>query len=314
MGLADAQPLSGTLPALPSGPPYATAGLGDWVGVPFDLPPGDRRLAALHRGYAATVPAHDNLVGQHRYWLEHPDWMDQLDPHSPVFRTKQAERALYLDRWAPHLPGGARVLDLGGGVGRFMAWLLGQGCTVELVDPDLRSLWRAVSAAGRIGGGALDVHWSTGEALPPLAPVDTVLAVEVLCYAEDPALVLRNIAGALRPGGVLLASVEARWGWAMSTDAASGSVHAFLGDGVVHVPGDRWVRTFDRQDFADLLGECFEVESLVPTHYACSGPFELASGEPDVADLRRLEAQLAAHPVSAPLNRAWTAIARRKPG
>ena len=84
----------------------------------------------------------------------------------------QLERAMYLRRWREHLPPGSRVLDLGGGVGRFSLWLLEQGCEVELVDPDLRSLWRAVRSAGQLDTGRLDVHWSTGEHLPELAPVD----------------------------------------------------------------------------------------------------------------------------------------------
>lgn len=245
------------------------------------------------------------------YWKEHPDWMEFLDPSSPSYHDKMVERALYLDFWEPYLPApGSRVLDLGGGVGRFMAWLLERSCEVELVDPDLRSLWRAVSyAAGK--PGALDVHWSTGECLPELEPVDSVVAVEVLCYVEDPVRVLRNIARVLKPGGSLLLSVEARWGWAMGADVHEGSIMDFFGDGIVHVPSDRWVRTFEKDDIFELLDVAgFELHALQPSHYALSGPFEMAAGQLSVEDALALEAQLRSHVVSRGLNRAWMAVAQ----
>ncbi|MEL6344432.1 MAG: class I SAM-dependent methyltransferase [Myxococcota bacterium] len=238
--------------------------------------------------------------------------MSFLEPDSPIHRDKLLERALYLDLWAPHLPPGCRVLDLGGGIGRFTTWLLDQGCDVELVDPDLRSLWRAVSfAAGR--QGRLDVHWSTGERMPQLPPFDAIIACEVLCYVEDPARVIRRLASMLKPAGALLISVESRWGWAMAADAHPGSIDAFF-TGVVHVPGDVWVQTYTETHFRELLAPHFEIRTLLPSHYAFSGPFEIAS---DVHRLTArealaLEQRLRDHPVSRPLNRAWMAVAQRR--
>ena len=315
MSLRSAVGLDGApLPPLPPGPPYACAALRDWAGAAFTMPPGDPALAALHRGDdPGGHPALDNLRGAVRYWDEHADWMEFLDPSSPSFHDKQVERALYLDLWAPHIRPGARVLDLGGGVGRFAVWLLDRGCSVELVDPDLRSLWRAVRSAAQLDHGALDVHWSTGECLPEIAPVSVALAAEVLCYVADPAAVVANLARVIEPGGLLLCSVEARWGWAMASDAADASIdQLFREDGVVHVPGDRWVQTYTGATLTDLLAPHFEVEALRRSHYALSGPFEQASGVLDIDAALALEARLRDHPVTRPLNRAWMAVARRR--
>jgi SAM-dependent methyltransferase len=219
------------------------------------------------------------------------------------------ERALYLDRWERFLPPGIRVLDLGGGVGRFTTWLLDRGCEVELVDPDLRSIWCAVSSAADRSGG-LDVHWTTGERLPTIDPVDVVIACEVLCYVEDPQEVMKQILRRLRPGGILLMSVEARWAWALSADVHEGTLEAFLGDGVVHVPGDRWVQTYSEEKVRSLLDEMVLVE-LIPSHFAFSGPFESVVGPMDETRALEVESLLRTHPVAGQLNRAWMAVARQ---
>ncbi len=307
MSLRDATCATG-VPPLPPGPPYPCTGLLPWAGLAFDLPPLDPRLAALHDGGAEPTEPLANLVGAGLAWERWPEHMDFLDQGSPMFTQKKAERALYLHRWEQHVPPGSRVLDLGGGIGRFTTWCLDRGCEVELVDPDLRSLRAAVRhAAGRPGW--LDVHWATGERLPDIAPVDVVIAAEVLCYVEDVAAVLRNVRGVLKPGGALRASVEGRWGWAAAYDAPPGSLDALLTDGIVHVPGDKWVRTYDGDAFRAALAG-WAVEELVPTHYIPCGAFENAAGPLPLDQLLSWEARLRAHPMTAPWNRAWMAVAR----
>ncbi len=280
MSLAYASVPGGVTPPLHGEAPYPGDALLDWAGAAFELPPGDPRLREIHDGGPAPSPPLDNLVGMVAAWEDHPEWLDFLDPGAPNYEDKQLERD-----------------HLGGGVGRFSTWLMDRGCAVELVDPDLRSLWRALQhCAGR--RGRLDLHWSTGEALPALPPVDVAIAAEVLCYSEDPAAALARVREALVPGGAL--------------HVAPGTLPALLSDGVVHVPGDRWIRTFTGEDFQSLLeGAGFTVERLVPTHYVPSGPFEAAAGSLDLDGIMALEARLRADPVTAPLNRAWLAVARR---
>jgi len=299
-------------PPLPPGPPYRARELRGWAGFAFDLPPGDERLRALHEGHPAPSPPLDNLVGMARAWVDHPEWLDFLDPSAPNHADKLLERALYLHHWDRWLPGGgARVLDLGAGTGRFTTWFLDHACDVEAVDPDLRSLWRLLQhAAGR--AGRLDVHWTTAERLPDLEPVDAVVAAEVLCYVEDPARALAAAAARVRPGGVLLGSVEARVGWVSALDAAPDTLQAWLDDGVVHVPGDRWIRTYDESTLRNLLGD-WELLELVPTHYAVSGPFEAAAGPLALPALLEVEDRLRKHPLAKPWHRAWL-FAARPPG
>ena len=309
MSLSNAEPLDGyPLPTLPVGPPYAAQHLHGFQDRKYLLKPGHPELVDIHDGEKPSDPALDNLVGMRRWWFEHPDWMDFLTPEHPGHEDKLLERELYLDHWSEFIGAAPRVMDLGGGIGRFTQWCLDQGCEVELVDPDLRSLWAAVNhAAGR--RGALDVHWTTADKLPDLAPFDVIVAAEVLCYVPDARAVLESIKRVLKPGGVLLCSVEARYGWAMGPDVAEGSLGALFGEGIVHVEGDRWVQTYTEDGFRALLSD-FEILSFEPSHYVMSGPFEAAAGDIDVDTIRAFEKRLRDDPVCKNLNRAWMAAVR----
>ena len=235
--------------------------------------------------------------------------MEFLDPESPSHDDKMMEREIYLSYWRKFLPPKTRVLDIGGGVGRFTAWLLENDCEVELVDPDLRSIWRAISSA--VGkNGRIDAHWATGETMPILPSVDVVLACEVLNYVENPQVIVDRGISMLKEGGMFLMSVEAKYGWAMGPDVHEDTIESFLCDTPVHVKGDRWVRTYSKESITELLSG-LKIISIEPTHYAMSGPFENCSLPRSVRETILLENRLRQHPISQVLNRAWTVVAQK---
>ena len=311
MPLSKAYSLAGKTPPLPKGPPYSCKDLCEWAGVSFWMEPTDQRLIDIHNGLPAPTPPLENLEGMIHYWQEHSEWMDSTNPSSPVYHDKQLELELYLQQWKQYLEPQSRILDLGGGVGRFTQRLLMNGCSVEIVDPDLRSLWRTLQLCASLPG-SVDLHWGTGETLPSLnlSPVDTVLACEVLNYVEDPSLALHNAVELLKPGGVVLLSVEARWGWTFSKDVAENSIDAFFNDGIVHIPHDRWIRTYTKRSIQELLAKLNIIE-IVPSHYALSGPFEMAAGVRPLDEALLLENRLRGHPIAHQLNRAWMVVAEK---
>lgn len=288
---------------LPEGPSPA-AGLTRWVGKRLWLPCDDPWV----RG--SGDDGHAYLDGARQGWVDHPEYMDFLDPASPVHALKVLERDLYLHHWGERLAGPLSALDVGAGIGRFTTALLDRGATVHAVDADLESLRRLVwHAAGR--PGSLDVRWTSVHALPEVT-VDVAIAAEVLCYVPDAVGALRGIAARVRPGGAVLLSVEARWGWAAAQDAPAGGIEAALdGDGVVALPGDRWVRTYDRDGVIALVRDAgLEPVEVVASHWLPDGPLEDAM-PPDasLAAVVALEARCRAHPVWGPLNRLWLVTA-----
>ena len=284
--------------------PFSSAELSKLVGVDFLLPPDDPWVEEQ------GTRAHAYVDGARTGWEDHPEWMDFLDPSSPCWALKQLERDVYLHWWQPWVRPG-RVLDVGCGVGRFVQPFMDAGAQVWGVDADMESLRRcAWHAAGRTG--ALDLFWSSAHVLPEVHGLDVAVCCEVLCYVPDAAAALEQIVSRLRPGGVLLLSLEARWGWATAEDAPRGALDEAIGGAeVLYIPGDRWVRTYEKEEVEQLLLDAgLSVHTLVPTHYVTDGPLERSAPEEMTLEyLLTKEEQCRNHPVWGPLNRAWTAVA-----
>jgi SAM-dependent methyltransferase len=100
-----------------------------------------------------------------------------------------------------------RVLDVGGGSGMFAVPLARLGHDVTVVDPSadaLATLGRRAETAG-VGGRVTAVQ-GDGDLLHEVLPTagtgyDLALCHFVLEVVDDPAVTLREIANALRPGG-----------------------------------------------------------------------------------------------------------------
>jgi SAM-dependent methyltransferase len=111
-----------------------------------------------------------------------------------------------LSRWLPEPP--ARVLDVGGGPGRYSAWMAARGRRVTLLDP----VPLHVSQASGIVGGRVEL--GDGRRLPhPDAAFDAVVTLGPLYHlvdADDRVAVLREARRVVAPGGVVVAAAISR--------------------------------------------------------------------------------------------------------
>lgn len=119
---------------------------------------------------------------------------------------------------AAHLPPGARVLDLGGGPGRYALWLAERGHRVTLADlsPALLALARAKVAAAVAGGLVEEIveadardrsRWADGA-------FDAALALGPFYHLPDPAdreRAAAELARVLRPGGLAFVALMPRY-------------------------------------------------------------------------------------------------------
>ena len=104
-----------------------------------------------------------------------------------------------------------RVLDCGGGSGSLAVPLAEQGAVVTVVDVSIDALATLMRRAAEAGvSERVTAVQGEAESVAELAPADAfdlVLAHDVLEDVQSPALVLRQVATLLRPGGVLSAVV-----------------------------------------------------------------------------------------------------------
>jgi ubiquinone/menaquinone biosynthesis C-methylase UbiE len=115
--------------------------------------------------------------------------------------TERLERTVVLDLAGPLE--GRRVLEVGCGDGAYALAAARAGAHVTGLDRSAAVL-DAARARAKAEGLAIDLQVGDAGALPfPADRFDVVLAVTVLCFVENPAQAVAEMARVLRPGGVL---------------------------------------------------------------------------------------------------------------
>lgn len=149
------------------------------------------------------------------------------DGYSAWFRSELGQRVWRDERRAlDHALGdvaGHTVLDVGAGDGRLARGLATRGAPVVVLDRSEDML----AAAGEGPGSGLPRVRADAMALPfPDGVFDRVIAVTVLCFADRPGEMVREMARVARPGGRVVLGELGRW----STWALVRRVRGWLGD------------------------------------------------------------------------------------
>ncbi len=145
----------------------------------------------------------DNSEKIQRYYEGYDEWT-RLERHQTEFAITKR----YLDRY---VPAGARVLDAGGGPGRYALYLASRGHRVVLLDLVEKHI--ALAREKAVEAGVQLERTLCGDALKlssyALGTFDTILLMGPLYHltkAEDRTTALQQSLSLLRPGGVLIAS------------------------------------------------------------------------------------------------------------
>jgi SAM-dependent methyltransferase len=140
-----------------------------------------------------------------RYWVR-DDLYREDEYGSHILQS--LERAHRFNRWmtdtlTPHL--GTRVLEIGAGIGNITQWLLPRDLYVASdINPHyLHYLDRLASGKPYLEVAHLDLTRSE-DFQPWRSQFDSIICLNVLEHVPDPEQALRNMHGALRPGGRLI--------------------------------------------------------------------------------------------------------------
>jgi len=265
-----------------------------------------------------------NVLAYEIEWFRYRDYFEFLDPSAPNHRLKRLEHRLYMRQFESclerEIPPGSRILDAGGGVGRFSSELLRKGYEVVLVDASERAL--RIALRHFIQEGFRDYSLYLGdvrnlEAFPDHS-FDAVLAMELLCYCTRPEQALREIMRVVVPGGWMVFSVEGKYG-SLLTDSKIGlhDFEAVFRDNVLHREHDVFVHYYTEPEFrAFLASHGVSVVDTLGSHYVPDGVFHRfvegagSGADEDENRLFEIEDRCSRDPVLKPLARAWTAICR----
>ena len=255
------------------------------------IPITDLASSWLRNLQGPPTPSLWNLKGLDRYWQDHPSGMDFLQPSSPNFAWKNFQTAVYLDAFGALFEESAsgsspgrplEILDAACGVGRMIFPLLERGHHVHGVDtclPSLKAATRHLTQRASVVPAlveSLKLFWGDVREVPlPAMHFDRVLALELLCYIANPAETVAILSQSLKPGGLLVASVEA-WPGAHKSwpePLPEVQVPGCKLDRQFGIPDDLWVHPMEESEFAAIL-TCsgLNVLSLEPVHFFADGP------------------------------------------
>lgn len=166
--------------------------------VPLPAEERERRLAALVDEWTA----HMRWRKGYDRWREDRLWQED----------SQAKRLRLVEREIGALPGKA-ILDIGSGMGGFVAAAARNGASVAGVEPNGEYCAITRLRAARYGLSPT-VAQGYGEQLPfASGSFDAVLAQDILEHVRDPMAVLDEIRRVLRPDGVALVTAINRFAW-----------------------------------------------------------------------------------------------------
>lgn len=274
----------------------------------------------------ADDPGLHNVIAYEREWNYYPELFDFVDNDSELAQLKALERDIYFEHLNPYLeqlPTRAKVLDAGCGVGRFSVELARRGFDLTLVDSSARALKRAVAHCLDAGAQADRLSTRLGDVRRltdlPDNSFDCTISIEVICYQTDPQQSLAELVRVTKPGGLVILSVEGKYGSLIfdrkiDLDQAA----QVLDRDTLLLEDDVFVRYFTSEKLKaliDLVG--LNCDSLIGTHYLPEGVLarlveDAALGNEQIRQqVLGLEHKCALDPVLRPLARAWLAVCRK---
>ena len=155
------------------------------------------------------------------------DTTDALASQLEVFRHAANWKRTLARHITPHL--GAKVLEVGAGIGGTTLWLCGYGvrewrCLEP--DPALHSMLRANQEAGLLPACCF-AELGDIQSIPSERTFDAILYVDVLEHIQDDAAQLRHAASRLNPGGRLIVMSPAHQFLFSEFDRAIGHVRRY---------------------------------------------------------------------------------------
>ncbi|MDD4939409.1 MAG: class I SAM-dependent methyltransferase [Candidatus Omnitrophica bacterium] len=270
-------------------------------------------------------PGMYNVIAYEREWSIYPLVLDFLDRSSENYKLKDLEKKIYLDIIRPffnEIPKGSNIIDAGGGIGRFAAWLCKTGHKTQIVDSSPTALKKALKHLYAENLVDFDLHLGDAACLTNFADntFDAALAIELVCYSDRPAQIVKELARVTKKNGILVFSVEGKYGALFSDPNVSlDKIPLILREGILKIKDHLYVRYYSPASLVKLLKENgIEVIGTFGTHYVTDGILHKLINVDKLndngykKDIFKIEKMCRNDPVLQNFARAWVAIGRKR--
>lgn len=267
----------------------------------------------------------NNLIGWELEWQRYPVLFDILDPVSGQHYLKMLEKDIYLyyiEDFLRQLPGKARILDAGSGVGRFGVELGRRGHEVSLVDiseTSLRMASRHIVGKGIRGASLYLSSMDDMGAIFEDNTFDAAFAIEAICYTTDPLKALKELIRVTKKGGFVFLSVEGLYGSILADkQIPEEKIADIIKTGVLNVEYSVFTRYYTEKGFRTLLDRGgARIIAVEGTHYVPEGPFDGLMDIEKLGSARyrsrivELDIEYSSSRVFRPLARSWLGIIKK---
>jgi ubiquinone/menaquinone biosynthesis C-methylase UbiE len=270
-------------------------------------------------------PSLCNLIAYEKECNAYPSLFNFLDKGSQIYKLKALEREIYFDLIAPflnRLKKSATVLDAGGGIGRFAVQLSKMGHRVHLVDYSEQALKMALRNLTREGAVDFELHWADVTNLSIFSDdtFDATFAIELICYSDNPAKMVRELVRVTRRKGLIIISVEGKYGGLLSDSNVSfDKLLTIFQDDLLYIKNYLYVHYYTPASLRRLLENSgVKIIGIFGSHYVTEGIFHRLIDINKLNDknyknrVLKIEKLCQRQPVLKNLARAWVAVGTKK--
>jgi ubiquinone/menaquinone biosynthesis C-methylase UbiE len=280
--------------------------------------PGSPDLIAIYKkppklSVCKKNPGLWNVIGYESAWKAYPVDLDFLNPNSYYYKIKKYQQKVYSDLMKPFLSKlkpSSRILDVGGGIGRFAIPLAKKGFKVTLVDGCLSNLKSAENHFLENNvDNRIEIFWGEMDKMSFLESntFDAVIGIEAICYSTNPSKTLKEIVRVAKKGAPVLLSVEGKYGSAITDESVTKNLKDILGKGVIKMENSTYTRYFTKESFKELLKKAgLKVQKIQGCHYGPDGIFNNSQKR----DWAWIEKTCSNNPALESLARAWFSASR----
>lgn len=255
-----------------------------------------------------------NIIGYEKDWPLFSKSFDFLDKNSDYFYQKDIEKQIYMNQIKPFLkfiPKNSKLLDLGGGIGRFAIPLAKMGYFVNLVDGCKTNI---KVAKKHINEFKLSKKINTKhQNLEKLSFNDNIfhasLAIEAICYSSHPEDVLKELIRVTKNNGLLFISVEGKYGSIISDINVNAERFSYVyKKRILSIENHVYTKYFTKESFRYLLENFnLEIKKIVGCNYTSGGILNRFSNAKK-KEILEIESICRNDKILEPLARTWFAI------